>query len=329
MKNKNQINKRYSKWGYIFSIPFVLAFVIFHLVPLGNTILYAFSDVKHVIGYAEPNFLYLKGLPWYKNFLDVFKSSSFKHAIGNTFFFWLAQAIPEWIIAFWIAAVMTDRRMKIKGRKIFKPLFLFPKLLSGTYLGSMLFGNLVTICGTTVGVIYVASLIDGFGITMEDLEFFTSTKFFIIAVSIFMHFGITFVYAVAGITSIPVEIFEAAEMDGANRVQTFFRVTVPCMRPIMLFITVITIVDGLGMTDIPSMFGFDLLDRNFTLQMYIEMQAFSSSSNLDRGAAASLILLCLYLIIAGTVYFCFFRDKDEIRLKKLHRKELMEAKRSM
>ena len=165
-----------------------------------------------------------------------------------------------------------------------------------------------------------------FGFEPEDFEFFTSVQFFIIIVTVFLQFGITFIYAIAGITGIPVEIFEAAEMDGADRVQTFFRITLPCMKPMLFFITIVSIIEGLGMADVPRAFGsFDSLRKNLTLMMYLENQAFMGSYAYDRAAAASVIQLGIYLLIAGIVYFILIRDKDEARLKKIARQQKREA----
>lgn len=322
MGKKIQLEKRYNKWGYIFSLPFIIVFLIFSFWPMASTVYYAFCYLKHA-GNTNPQFLPSIGLPWYKNFAEIFKAKSFHDAFRNTFFFWIAQTIPEWLMAFWLAAVMTDRRLKIKGRFLFRTSFFFPKLVAGTTLGGSLLIHLISFFGEAVGITFTAAAIDGFGITPEDLEFFTSVPFFIIVVSIFMHFGIVFIYAVAGITGIPVEIFEAAEMDGASRVQTFFRITLPCMRPMLFFITVITVVDGLGMTDIPSYFGsFDTLRTNLTLMMYMENQAFMGSYAYDRASAASLVLLLIYILISVILYFTLIRDKDEVRQKKLLKQKL-------
>lgn len=325
MSKKVELEKRYSKWGYIFVIPFVVLFLLFHFLPMANTIYYAFCDLKNQVGNYDPKFLPSIGEPWYRNFAEVFKAVSFRDAFKNTLFFWLAEMIPEWIIAFWLAAVMTDRRLKIKGRKIFRSAFIFPKIVAGSGAGNVLLNHMIMFVGTGVGFVLMASMMNGFGITEKDVEFFTSMPFFIIVVSIFVHFGIVFIYAVAGITGIPVEIFEAAEMDGANRIQTFFRVTLPCMKPMMFFITVVSIVDGLGMVDIPSMFGaFDTFRRNLTLMMYVENQAFMGSYIYDRASAASLIMLCIYGSLATVVYFIFIRDKDEVQIRKMKRKERRE-----
>ena len=330
MSKKVELEKRYSKWGYIFVIPFVVLFLLFHFLPMANTIYYAFCDLKNQVGNYDPKFLPSIGEPWYRNFAEVFKAVSFRDAFKNTLFFWLAEMIPEWIIAFWLAAVMTDRRLKIKGRKIFRSAFIFPKIVAGSGAGNVLLNHMIMFVGTGVGFVLMASMMNGFGITEKDVEFFTSMPFFIIVVSIFVHFGIVFIYAVAGITGIPVEIFEAAEMDGANRIQTFFRVTLPCMKPMMFFITVVSIVDGLGMVDIPSMFGaFDTFRRNLTLMMYVENQAFMGSYIYDRASAASLIMLCIYGSLATAVYFIFIRDKDEVQIRKMKRKERREEEKRL
>ena len=328
-KHRN-IERHYNKWGYIFMIPFAVAFMIFHFYPLANTVYYAFCYIKGQGRTDPPQFLPSIGEPWYKNFIEIFQSTSFHDAFRNTMIMWVAYAVPELIFTFWLAAVITDRRLKIKGRVIFKTAFFFPKLVAGTALGGSLLIHLISFVGDSIGNVLMASAIDGFGITPEDLEPFMNVRFFIIVVTIFMHFGITFIYVVAGITGIPVETFEAAEIDGANRLQTFFHVTLPSMKPILFFITVIAVVDGVGMIDIPSYFGsYDSLRRNLTLMMYMENQAFLGSYAYDKASAASLVLLAIYIIISGIIYLTLLRDKDEAKLKKLIRQERKAAKEAV
>ena len=322
MKRKMQIERHYAKWGYIFAIPFVVAFLIFHLWPMFCTVLYAFCDLKHTEIIDNPQLLVSKGLPWYKNFTDLFRTKTLISATKNTFFFWIAQTIPEYILAFWLAIMMTDRRLKMKGRWLFKTAFFFPNLMNGTAIGYLVISNFVGFVGTTVSYIFMAAMMNGFGVTEKDLEFFASERFMIILLSIFMHFGITFIYAIVGMTSIPVEIYEAAEMDGSGRFNTFFRITLPCMRPIMFFIVIVTVVDGLGMSAIPSMIGnpFDSLQRSITLMRYLE-NILGFGSAYDRASAFCLLLLALSATISGIVYFTLIRDKYEAKLARQIRKE--------
>ena len=322
MGKRKSIERHYTKWGYIFAIPFVVAFLVFHLWPMATTFLYAFCDLKHTAIVDDPPLLISKGLPWYKNFADLFKTKTFLSAFKNTFIFWIAQTIPEWIMAFWLAAMMTDRRLKVKGRWLFKTAFFFPNLMNGTSLGFLVIGNIISFAGSTIGFIITASLIDGFGISEADINFLTSERFLIVVVSIFVHFGITFIYATVGMTSVPVEIYEAAEMDGSSRLNTFFRITLPCMRPIMFFIVIVTVVDGLQMSEIPSMLGnpFDSLRRTTTLMSYLE-NILGMGNAYDRASAFCLILLALSASISGLVYFTLLRDRYEVQLKRRLRKE--------
>ena len=322
MGKKMQIEKHYNKWGYIFAIPFIAAFLIFHLWPMASTIFYAFCDLKHTVVINDPQLLVSKGLPWYKNFKDLFATKTFGSAFKNTFTFWIAQTIPEWIMAFWLAAVMTDRRLKIKGRWLFKTAFFFPNLMNGTSLGFLVLNNIIAFVGSTVGFVITAALIDGFGISEADMEFFTSERFFIVVVSIFVHFGITFIYATVGMTSIPVEIYEAAEIDGASRLKTFFKITIPCMRPIMFFIVIVTVVDGLNMSEIPSLLGnpYDSLRRTTTLKSYLD-NILGMGNAYDRASAFCIIMLALSAAISGLVYFLLLRDRYEVELKRRMRKE--------
>lgn len=321
MAKKNRLKNRYNKWGYIFAIPFVVLFLVFQMWPLLCTIAYAFCDMRR-FG-CIPRFLPSIGEPWYRNFQQVFESVSFNDAFRNTWVFFIAQVIPEWCIAFWLAAMVTDRRMKMKGRLVFKTAFFLPKLFQGSALGGVLLGHIIATATTAVMYATIAAEIDGFGVDLQDIKFFMSVRFLTVVASVFIHFGITFIYAVAGITSIPVELFEAAEMDGATRVQTFFRVTLPSMKPMMFFIAVVTLVEGLGMSDVPAAFGaFDSLRRNLTMMMYIQNQAFMGTYIFDRAAAASLILLLMCGVIAVIIYLAFMKDWDEAKLKRLQKKEV-------
>ena len=144
MSNKNRIERRYTKWGYIFVIPFVVVFFLFSFWPMASTIYYSFCYLKHA-GNTNPQWLTTIGKPWYQNFKDVFAAKSFWDALKNTLLFFLASTIPEWLLAFWLAVMMTDRRMKIKGRFIWKTAFFFPKLVAGSALGYSVLDHILSV----------------------------------------------------------------------------------------------------------------------------------------------------------------------------------------
>jgi len=322
MEKRKSIERHYNKWGYIFIIPFLIAFILFQLWPMINTFYFAFCDMKHCDYSETPKTLMSLGLPWYKNFADLFDTNTFVISVKNTFFFWIWQTIPEWILAFWLAAMMTDRRLKIRGRSFFKTAFFFPQVMIGTTVGSNIIWLFLGFAASSTAFSLTAAAINGFGVTEKDFEFFMSSRFMIIVVGAFLHYGITFIYAVVGMTSIPVEIFEAAEIDGSSRLHTFFHVTLPCMRPILFFIVVISVVDGLTDDYAASMLGnqYDTARRTVTMREYLD-KVVGFGSAYDRGSAFCLILLAMSAIISGLIYFFLIRDRYEAKLAREIRKE--------
>ena len=119
-----------------------------------------------------------------------------------------------------------------------------------------------------------------------------------------------------------IAIFEAADMDGANRRQTFFKITIPCIRTIVLYVLVTSMIGGLNMFDIPQLLNQGNPDLStLTTSMYIRNQAFSGSYMYNRAAAASMIMFVIIMALSVGLFF-ILRDKDEADLKKLRKKEL-------
>lgn len=317
----------YSKYGYIFSIPFIVVFIVFALYPTFNTLILGFTDLKGA-GTTEWHFLSTVGKPWYQNYADVFKSTSFKKAFANTWIIWLLSAVPEYTLAMLFAAWYTDRKLRIKGRGFFKILYYMPSIITGITM-AMLFASLF---GYPKGAINdICNMVSGwFGIKRDNYDFFThewSVKTIIILVNVYMYFGSTMILIIAGIMGIGTEVFEAAEIDGCNRIQTFFKVTLPCMREVLTYLIVMSIMGGLNLFDVPAMIiGNRCNNAGLTMLMYVQNQAFSGSYLYNRASAASVILT---LLCSGFAVIVFYlrRDKDEAMLKKLRRIERREAKR--
>lgn len=328
MRKKEMLKRRYAKWGYIFVIPFIIAFLVFHFWPLGKTIILAFTDLRGV-GNTDWRFLPSIDKPWYANFTSILQTKMFKKAFVNTFVFWIAETVPEWIFAFWLAAIMTDRRFNIKGKFLFRTVYFLPRLISAMTMGTAFLAVMGLTLPKFLETLFTIIALDGFGIETDDLSFLWNSPFWIVLVNTYMHFGFTFIYAYAGITSVPTEVFEAAEIDGATRPQTFFRVTLPCMRPIVLYIAVMSILDGLGMWEISSAIGgdHDAQNANTTIMMFIRNQAFDGGFY-GRASAMSVLLLIIYGVVSAFAFY-LLRDKDEAELKKLRRKQRHEEKRKL
>ena len=111
----------YAKYGYIFSIPFMVAFILFSLYPIVYTALIGFTDLK---GLGMTNFHFLTEDP-FRNFKIILTNPSFQQALRNTVFLWICNFIPQILLALLLTAWFTDKRSKVKGQGLFNKKRLF------------------------------------------------------------------------------------------------------------------------------------------------------------------------------------------------------------
>ena len=132
---------------------------------------------------------------------------------------------------------------------------------------------------------------------------------------------------VSGVMGINPELFESAEVDGANRIQTFFYITIPNLKTILLFTLVTSLIGGLQMFDIPKLFLMGGPDNaTLTTSVFIYNQAFSGSYMYNR--AASMIMFII-ICAASAVLFFLMRDKDEALLNKQKRRQEKEYRKAL
>lgn len=309
MKSKKPGYDRYAKYGYIFSIPFVVAFLLFSLYPTVYTAVIGFTDLKG-LGMTDIHFL---TDDLFKNFNAVLTSPSFKQAFSNTVVIWLSNFIPQILLALLLAAWFTDKRSKVKGQGIFKVLLYMPNIITAATI-AILFSAFF---GYPMGPIN--DLLVKFKFTDSPIELLRSktvARGVVIFIQTWMWYGSTMITLISGILGISPEIFESAEVDGANRVQTFFYITLPNVKTIMLFTLVTSLIGGLNMFDIPRLFQNGGPDNaTLTTSLYIYNQAFSGSYLYNRAAAASMIMFVIIGILASIMFFVM-RDKDEEALRK-------------
>lgn len=314
MNKKGSIN--YSKYGYYFIIPFMVAYLIFSLYPTLYTLIIGFTDLK---GVGKTNWHFLKG-DIFKNYKEIIASPTFRIAFKNTFKIWLSNFIPQMILALFLAATFTNGRIRIPCVGLFKVLFYMPNIITASTV-AILFGALF---GYPMGPIN--DLLQRFGIIDTPYNFLVSktiARNVVIFIQTWMWYGATMITMISGILGISPDIFEAADIDGANGWQVFWKITIPSIKTILLFSLVTSLVGGLTMFDIPQLFinngGPD--NATITTSVFIYAQAFKGSYMYNRASAASMIMFVIIVIIAAIMFF-FLRDKDEEMLKKQKKLEI-------
>jgi multiple sugar transport system permease protein len=327
----------YAKYGYIFILPFFLIYFTFSLYPLLSTISYSFS--KNVATQRNSYVAESVGLKNYQQLL--FKASAddpelaratgfhtaFWQSLGNTFLIWLMNFFPQIILSLLLAAWFTDATLKIKGKGFFKIVMYLPNILTAAsiaVLGMKLFGN------TELSA--VNNVLMDWGWIKEPILFLQdiSTKRMVIAgIQIWMWFGNTMILLMAGIAGINPSLFEAANIDGASGPQIFTKITLPLLRPILLFTLITSMIGGMQIFDIPFLYnaGVDITPGTKTMAILIlETYQKDAVPNTGHSGAISVLLFVLTSIM-GIIVFYINRDKDEIAYKK-HLKKLRKQAQS-
>ena len=319
MKNKKV---SYSKYGYIFSIPFVVAFALFTLYPIVYTVFIGFTDLKG-LGMTNPHIL------WgdlFKNFKLVLSTDSFKTAMFNTVFIWICNFIPQLLLALLLAAWFTNTSRPIKGQGFFKVVFYMPNIITAATV-AILFGALF---GYPMGP--VNDLLISLGIRDIPYEFFRNkwvARGVVAFIQFWQWYGYTMIVLISGILGINPELFEAAEIDGATNRQKFFYVTLPNLRTIMVYTLITSLIGGLQMFDIPNLLVAQSGPANATLttSVFIYNQAFKGSYLYNRASAASVIMFLISSVLSVLVFF-LMQDKYDAQEKKLLKKVEKERKKA-
>jgi multiple sugar transport system permease protein len=305
----------YAKYGYLFSIPFILAFLFFSLYPTIFTAIIGFTDFK---GITTTSFSFLKEP--FGNFVGVLNNTTFRNSFMNTLIMWSINFIPQISLALLLTAWFTNRSRKIKGNGAFKVMFYLPNIITAATV-AILYSSLF---GYPTGP--VNSILQSLGILSSPYNFSTdpwAAKLVIAFIQFWMWYGYTTIILISGVLGINPELFESAEIDGATSRQIFFRITLPCIRTILVFTLITSLIGGLNMFDIPKLYvpNGGPANATMTTSVFIFQQAFSGTYLYNRAAAASMIM---FLIIAALsiVVFYLMRDKYEANARKLMRKQI-------
>ena len=298
----------YAKYGYIFSIPFILVFLIFSLYPTIFTALLGFTDSK---GLGNTNFHFLKEP--FQNFITILNNKSFQNSLLTTLEIWLTNFVPQILLSLMLTEWFTNPSSKIKGQGLFKVAYYLPNIITAGTI-AILFNSLF---GYPMGP--VNSIFKALGLSESPVNFLVSkatAKGVVAFIQFWMWYGYTMIILISGALGINPEIFEAANIDGANRAQVFFMITLPNLKTILLYTLITSMIGGLQMFDIPRLFlmgGPDMATT--TTSLFIYNQAFSGSYMYNRASAASMIMFVIIGIAAAAIFF-LMRDKDEVKAAK-------------
>ena len=290
----------YAKWGYLFIAPFFITYAVFNLYPLFLTIYNSFfENYRSGLKQVGPNFVGLA------NYVKLFTPDAngvvdiLKYA-GNTVVLWVGGAIPQIVIALLLAIFFTSYRLNIKGQQFFKTVIYMPNLIMASAF-SMLFYTLFSNVGP------VNQVLMQMGVANEPIDFFSikiTVRGLICLMNFLLWFGNTTILLMAGIMGIDQNMFEAANIDGATATQTFFKVTLPLLTPILVYTIITALIGGLQMFDVPQVLtnGAGTPNRSsMTLLMFLNSYL-KTSKNYGMAGAISVIIFIITGLLSMLVY---------------------------
>ena len=306
----SKVKKEY--YGYLFIAPFVIGFLLFGLYPIYNT--FALSFTNTTIMSREAEFI------GFQNFERLFADDFFWTAIKTTWLIWLLNFIPQIGIALLLSVWFTSTRLKIKAVGVWRAIFYLPNLLVPAAVAALFF-SLFSFYGPVNQFMVRAGFLEE---AMHYLQNRTVARSLVVFIQWWMWFGQTVIIVMAGMTSIPISLYEAAMVDGASATQMFRRITMPLLKPILIYIFITSLVGGMQMFDIPYL----LTDRrggpgNAILTNNIHMYLKFSSSKGHIGAASSVgVVVFIMTSLCALGIFYFLRDKDSSSNNRSMRKLL-------
>ena len=285
---------RYNRWGYIFLIPFVVVYLIFQFIPLVSTIYNSFfENYRAGLTQVGPNFV------GFANFAKLFKDGDIWIYLKNTMIMWIMGFVPQILVSLLLGAWFSDPSLRLKGQRFFKTVIYLPNLIMASAF-AMLFFTLFADSGP------INSLLIGAGFLKTPFKFMAnrwSVRSLVAFMNFLMWFGNTTILLMAGMLGIDSSLFEAASVDGATATQVFFRVTLPLLRPILLYVMITSLIGGLQMFDVPQILtngSGDPLRSSMTMIMFLNKHLFSK--NYGMGGALSVLLFIVTGILSLVVF---------------------------
>ena len=293
---------KHHQYGYLFVAPFIIGFLVFGLYPVVNTIVLSFTD--RTLMSSTYSFIGLR------NFQNLFADSTFTTAITNTWALWLMNFLPQLGIAFLLAIWFTNNRLKLKGVGIWRMIFYMPNLMMASAVAALFF-SLFSFYGP-VNQFLVRS-----GFLAEAIDFTRRAavmRGLVVFIQWWMWFGQTCILLMAAMTAISPSLYEAALVDGAGSFQMFRMITLPLIKPVLIYILVTSLVGGMQMFDIPYLLTdgrgspHNSILTN-TINMYMKFH--SSKGHIGAASSVGLVVFLMTSVVALLIFFVLREKHDQ------------------
>lgn len=276
---------------YLFLIPAFVILGVFFFIPFFQTFLLSFNDYGNI--YAAK----YVGL---QNYITLFKSPIFYKVMLNTFLF-LILTVPILVTVSLFLAILINQ--KIRGVTLYKILIYFPVIVS------------IVVAAIAFKWLYAQHGILNYGLSLIGISpvgWITDTRYSLISVAlvtIWKGLGYYMMIYLAALMSVPQDLYEACDIDGANFFQKHLTVTIPQIMPTVALVSTISSISALKVfAEIYVMTKGGPLNSSKTIVYYIYERAFE---NLDLGYSSALAVVLLIIVMAFSLINILFFEKNK------------------
>lgn len=301
----------YAKWGYVFILPFFLVFAVFQFYPLIKTFYYSFfTEYKNTQTWEL-----VHEFVGFENFGTMFADAEVWQCLYNTLLIWLMGFIPQIIFSLLLAQWFTDIKLRLKATGVVKAIIYMPNLIMASAF-AMLFFTMFSKIGP------VHTILENAGIIAHDFDFFQdiwSTRGLIALMNFLMWFGNTTIILMAAIMGVDTSLYESASIDGASSPQQFFKITLPLIKPILVYVLITSLIGGIQMFDVPQVLtqgDGSPAGKTKTLLMLLNKYIASGSGDKGKAGVLSIIIFLISVILSVIVFFTVRGKGDKPKKKK-------------
>ncbi|MBQ8278587.1 MAG: sugar ABC transporter permease [Roseburia sp.] len=279
------LSQKHNLTGWAFLTPAAVLIAIMSFVPMIRAFILSFqTGVGANMTFAEP---------FYKNYIRMFQDTVFIQSLKNTFFYLIIQVPIMLILALILASILNNKDLKFKGA--FRTMIFLPcatSLVAYAIIFRTLFAN--------DGI--VNHVLVSLGILDAPYAFLTnawSAKLVIIIALLWRWTGYNMVFYLSGLQNIEYSVYEAAKIDGASPIQTFFKITVPLLKPTILLTAIMSTNGTLQLFDESvNLTDGGPANASITMSHYIYNVSFKYMPNFGYAAAMSFLILILVAVLA-------------------------------
>lgn len=317
----------YAKYGYMFIAPFFLVYCFFQVWPLIQTFILSFqgngADAGNFVGFDNYGIILFgsgEGMGRRTAAMQDLFLTSFK----NTIILWFGNFIPQILLSLLLAVWFTDSKLHIPGVGFFKVVMYLPNIITAVSVAALF---MRFISNSQLSAVNTLLMLNG----GDPVSFEASAAWsrgIVMFIQTWLWFGNTMIMMMSGIMGINPSLFEAAAIDGASSGQVLRKVTLPLLRPMVVYTLITSMIGGLQMFDIPYLYhtGAGKINANLrtvAVFVYEQFRAGAKVHQPDYGiAGAASVILFIITAALGILVFRMNRDEDEHR-KKQERKALV------